>query len=195
MRARRALGIMLIATAASTCPAAAENELEVRAASTEYRFLDLSRVFESGVVLSALYAGDPEVNDVHVGAGYYFGEDERASLTPIVYYMRGSLGERGVMLGIHGDLALGNWRVLGFAGHFFEDEGESGDFTFVDTLDVTRRFGAWETGVSSDVYWFDGERWSVVGPTLKRHDSLGTWAASYRFGEQDEFRVTRILEF
>jgi hypothetical protein len=195
MRAGRLVAAGLMAIAACTGTSGAGNEVEMRAASSAYRFLDLSHDFDSGWVVSLLYSGDPETNDLHAGAGYFFGEEERNSLTPIVYGVRGSLGERGVMVGIDGRVAPGVWRIVCFAGRFFDTGGEVPDYTFVDALDVSIAFGAWEAGLSADAYWIEGESFVAAGPLLKHHDSLGSWAASARFGEQDEFRVARVLDF
>lgn len=195
MRAEIVIAAAMAALAASTTVAIADDEVEVRAATSAYRFIDWSRDFEGGFVLSALYAGDPEFNELHLGAGWTFGGDGRDSLTPIVYLVSGSDSERGVTLGFQGDAGAGVWHVVGFGGRFFETGGETGDYWFVDTLDVTVVSTDWEAGLSADVYRFEDDTWWAVGPTLKHHDAMGLWAASVRTGDHNEFRVARILEF
>ena len=66
----------------------------------------------------------------------------------------------------------------------------------LDTLDATRTFGRhWEAGVQAGFFRTGGAWNTQVGPLLKLNDRLGAWAASYRFGAENEFRVGRVLTF
>ena len=89
MHGPRRLLLAAISCAALTPAAAAETEVEIRAATTRYRFIELSRSFDSGVVLDALYTGEPGMNEAYLGVGYDVSSSERSSLIPIVYAVFG----------------------------------------------------------------------------------------------------------
>lgn len=67
------------------------------------------------------------------------------------------------------------------------------DYAFVDALDLTRVLGAWELGASVEAFETGGDAAWLLGPTLKRNDSRGSWALSARFGDDTELRVIRVL--
>jgi len=60
--------------------------------------------------------------------------------TELLYGVFGNDG-RGVTLGGLFSLERGEWRVLAFMGHFFRTGGRAADYTFVDSLDLTRAIG------------------------------------------------------
>ena len=118
------------------------------------------------------------------------------TFTPLFY---GGFGhendQKGVALGGSLSVDRGGFKVLAFGGHFFRGSGEVQDYTFLDALDVTRSFGAWEAGVSTGVFATQGDATWLVGPTVKRNDRLGNWAFSARFGDDEEYRLLRVLVF
>jgi hypothetical protein len=176
--------------------ARAQSEIELRAATRGYRFVDASHEFPSGIVFDALYVGVSDVHAYHLGVGYELGSDSTWSVTPIVYGVLGTPGgQRGVTFGVFADLHHGSWRVAGFAGRYVRTGGTVPGYTFVDALDLTRVIGSWEVGVSVDSYQIEGSPTWLVGPTLKRNDGVGAWAVSWRTGDGSEFRAIRTLEF
>ena len=173
-----------------------ETEIEMRVASTEYRFIDLSRSYENGLVLDALYTGEPGMDEIHLGMGYDVSSSERSSVVPIVYAGFGrQYGERGATLGALIYVEREKARFQCFLGHFFPVRGEVSAYTFVDTLDLTRVVRSFEIGASASAYRYEGEIVRVIGPVFKWNDRQGTWAASARFGDASEFRVVRSLSF
>lgn len=187
-----------IVLAATSRPvrAEAETELEMRVASTEYRFVDLNRSFDSGLVFDALYTGEPGMDEVHVGLGYDLSSSERSSMIPIVYAGFGrQYGERGATLGALIYVERDKTRFQTFFGHFFPIRGEVSAYTFVDNLDWTRVIRSFEIGASASAYEYEGEIIKVVGPVFKWNDRQGIWAASARFGDDSELRVVRSLAF
>ena len=194
MRRSATLLTVTVALLGSVHPAPAQTEIELRAATTEYRFADLSYTHQSGLLLDAVYVGFPGVDQLFLGAGYEFDPTPGTCLIPILYGVSGN-DTRGVTLGGLISLDGRRWHLEGFFGHFFRSNGDVPDYTFVDTLDVTRAIGRWEVGVSADAFAAEGEVAWLAGPTLKRHDELGAWALSARFGDEQEIRLTRKFDF
>jgi len=198
-RLRRESGALLAAAvglAGAAAPAQAQSEIELRAATGAYRFVDVSYEFRNRVVVDALHVGVSDVQEYHLGAGYELGSDSAWSVTPIVYGVLGTPGRRqGVTLGVFADFRSGSWRVRGFAGRFFPTGGTVSGYTFVDAFDLTRVIGSWEVGASMDADQIGGSPGWLLGPTLKRNDGLGAWAVSCRTGDGSEFRVIRTLQF
>lgn len=170
--------------------------VELRASTTKYRFFDVSHTFANRVVLDGLYLGVPGMNELYLGAGYQLRPAAGLSVAPILYAVLGKENdERGVCLGALLSVDRGGWKALGFVGHFFRTGGEVADYTFVDAFDLTRAAGRWELGASAGLYETGGDRTWLVGPTVKRSDRRGAWAASMRFGNDTEFRLLRVLTF
>ena len=196
----RSLAILAAAVVLAALPrparAEVETEIEMRVASTEYRFVDLNRSYDSGLVFDALYTGEPGMDEFHVGLGYDLSSSERSSLIPIVYAGFGrQYGERGATLGALIYVERDKARFQCFLGHFFPIRGEVSAYTFVDTLDWTRAVRRFEVGASASAYRYEGEIVRLIGPVLKWNDRQGTWAASARFGDDSELRVVRSLAF
>jgi hypothetical protein len=162
---------VVAALAAAGPPAAAQTEVEIRASSAEYRVLDVSYGFENGLVLDAFYAGEEGLALVHAGAGYDFGSDERTSVIPFLYGVRGTgYDRRGATLGLYLSLDRGRWRTVAFLGHFFRTDGDLPDCSFVDSLDLTRTFGRWELGISASAYRFAVEPDVAAESAVRRND-------------------------
>jgi hypothetical protein len=182
--------------ASAAGPAGAQSEVELRAATGGYRFVDVSHTFPNHIVLDALHVGVSDVQEYHFGAGYEFGSDSAWSVTPIVYGVLGTPGrQRGVTLGVFAEFRSGSWRALAFAGRFFPTGGTVPGYSFVDAFDLTRVMGPWEVGASVDADQIGGSPAWLVGPTFKRNDGLGRWAVSWHTGEGSDFRVIRTLQF
>jgi hypothetical protein len=163
---------------------------------TEYRFVDLTHTFARGPYLEALYIGVPGQNELYLGAGFQLRPAKGFTVTPAVYAVFGNENDqKGLALGGLVSVDRSGWKALAFAGHFFRTSGDVEDYTFIDALDLTRAFGAFEAGASIGLFETAGDATWLVGPTVKRNDRLGTWAFSARFGDATEYRLTRILVF
>jgi hypothetical protein len=186
----------VLAGVALAGPAAAQTVVELRGSTTKYRFADLSHTFANRVVLDTLYLGVPGMNELYLGAGYQLRPAAGLSVAPLVYFVGGKENdERGACLAASLSVDRAGWKVLGFAGHFFRTSGRVSDYTFVDALDLTRALGRWELGASAGAYHTNGELTALAGPTVKRNDRRGAWAASARFGRDTELRLLRVLTF
>jgi hypothetical protein len=88
------------------------------------------------------------------------------------------------------------WNLLSLVGHYAPVSGPVRSYQVLDTLDFTRTIGTrWEAGIQAGFFRANGAWNAQVGPVIKRNDHLGAWATSYRFGDQNEFRVGRVLTF
>jgi hypothetical protein len=196
MRAEVLVAASALALAALPGPAAAQTVVELRASTTKYRFADLTHTFANRVLLDALYLGVPGMNELYLGAGYQLRPATGISIAPLLYFVGGKENaERGACLAASLSLDRAGWKVLGFGGHFFRASGGVSDYTFVDALDLTRTTGRWELGASAGAYHTGGDLTVVAGPTVKRNDGRGSWAASARFGSDTEVRLIRVLSF
>jgi hypothetical protein len=190
---RRAFLALLVAAAA---PASAQTVVELRGSTTKYRFFDVSHTFANHLLLDGLYTGVPGMNELYLGAGYQIRPAKGLTVSPVLYLVLGKENdEEGLTLGtlLSGD--RGGWKVAGFVGHFFRTSGQVDDYTFIDAFDLTRAIARWELGVSVGLFATGGEATWLVGPTVKRNDRLGAWAASARFGDDTEVRFLRVLAF
>ena len=188
-----------VAAAAILCcrsTAAAQNLLEARLADTKYRYVDWNSTFKNGAVVDAFYIGVPGSNEFNVGGGYVFKRGN-LTLTPLVYAVVGKEGsQRGVKVALLAAFEKDGWKLLSFVGHYAPISGSVGSYQVLDTLDLTRTIGAhWEAGVQAGFFRAEGAWNTQIGPVVKLNDRLGSWAVSYRFGDQNEFRVGRVLTF
>jgi hypothetical protein len=169
---------------------------EVRIADTRYRFADVSFTRKNGVVLDGFYVGVPGSNELNVGGGYAFKRNA-LTLTPLIYAVIGKEGgERGVKTALLAAYERDGWKFGSFLGAFVRTSGSTDSYQVLDTADLTRTLGKWwELGVQAGVFRSGGAWNTQVGPLLKLNDSRGAWAASYRVGQQKEFRVGRVLVF
>lgn len=187
---------LVLALAGPARNASAQTEVELRAATTRYRFVEISRSFDNGVVFDGLYTGEPGLDEAYVGLGYDVSSSDRSSVVPILYAVLGSqYGERGATLGLLADVDHTKGHFVLFAGHYWPARGEIGGYTFVDSLDLTRKVGRWEVGASAAAFEDEGDIVRVAGPIVKFNDRFGTWAAAARLGDETEFRVVRTLAF
>jgi hypothetical protein len=175
---------------------AGQGVAEVRLADTRYRFADVSFTWKNGVVFDCFYVGVPGSNELNVGGGYAVKRNA-LTLTPLVYAVIGKEGgERGVKTALLTAYERDGWRFGSFLGAFVRTSGSTDSYQVLDTADLTRTLGRWwELGVQAGFFRSGGAWNTQVGPLLKLNDSRGAWAASYRFGQQREFRVGRVLVF
>ena len=175
---------------------AGQGVAEVRLADTRYRFADVSFTRKNGVVFDGFYVGVPGSNELNVGGGYAFKRNA-LTLTPLIYAVIGKEGgERGVKTALLTAYEKDGLKFGSFLGAFVRTSGSTDSYQVLDTADLTRTLGRWwELGVQAGFFRSGGAWNTQVGPLLKLNDSRGAWAASYRFGQQKEFRVGRVLVF
>ena len=195
VRARAAVfGLALLLAPASL---RAQTVVELRGATTEYRFVDLNHTFKNGAFLDLLYLGSETSNELYAGAGWSWKPSQGVTLTPIVYGVAGKeADERGIALCGSLFVDRGGWRVLGFGGQFLRVSGDVPDYTFLDSLDVTRVLGGkWELGASAGFLRIDGAWNELIGGTLKLNDKRGQTAVQLRGGSTTELRLIRTFVF
>ena len=195
----RPLVLIAIATASvlfGVRSVAAQAVVEVRLADTEYRFVDVSFTAKSGAVFDCFYVGVPGSNELNVGGGYTFKRNALA-LTPLVYAVIGKEGgQRGVKAALLAGFEKNGWKFASFLGAFIRASGSTDSYQVLDTADFTRTLTTrWEVGVQGGFFRAGGSWNTQVGPLVKLNDARGAWAASYRFGHENEFRVGRVLVF
>jgi|WetSurMetagenome_2_1015567.scaffolds.fasta_scaffold33331_3 hypothetical protein len=192
---RLAVALALVPFAAQS--AGAQHLIELRGApDSEYRFVDWSYSFASGLVTDVFYVGVPGSNELNVGGGYAIKRGGLV-LTPLVYVVVGKEGgQRGVKVALLVQADSHGWKLSGFLAGFASVSGDVGAYQVLDTLDVTRAIDKrWELGVQAGFFKV-GDHWNPqVGPLVKFDDAHGAWAVSYRFGPQHEFRVGRVVAF
>jgi hypothetical protein len=192
-RALLGLGLSLLLPGALE----AQTVVELRGATTEYRFVDLNRTFESGLFLDLLYLGSEVSNELYAGAGWSWKPAQGVTLTPVFYGVAGKEGhQRGIALCGSVFVDKGGWRVLGFGGRFLRISGDVPAYTFLDSLDVTRLLaGKWELGASAGFLRTGGVWNELVGGTLKLNDKRGQTALALRGGSTTELRLIRTFVF
>jgi len=183
--------------ASASVHAAAQTVVELRGATTEYRFVDINHTFKTGLFLDALYLGATGSNELYLGGGWSFRPTKGVTLTPILYAVGAKENhERGFAVSGSVFVDRGGWRVLGFGGRFFATSGDVPDYDFLDSLDVTRVVGkSWEIGASAGFLHTGGEWNELVGGTVKLNDKLGTTALQVRGGHTGEVRLIRTFVF
>jgi len=187
--------LVLAAICALGRQVSAQHVLEVRGASTKYRYLDWNYSFPNSAIVDLFYVGVPESNEFNLGAGYGFKVKPELTIATLIYAVLAKEGsQRGVKIAVLVVLEKDGWKLNGFLGQFVPVAGEISHYQVLDTLDFSRVISKrWEAGISKG-FFHTGGRWNPqVGPLAKLNDRLGYWAVSYRFGPQREFRVARVL--
>jgi len=195
-------GLVLLSGLAAPADVKAQappNYLEFRLAhsgSGLYRYAEYTRTLSFGPVIDTLYLGVPGQNELYLGVGYPLQTTSTLTVTPLIYGVFGKEnGERGLALGL---LVLGTvdrWSVYSFLGYFIPVAGDVRSYMFLDSLDVGRKVGRWELGVSAGLFETTDQWSGLVGPLAVRNDRLGAWRASVRGGSTFEVRLTRTLSF
>ena len=197
------LAVLAAALAADArAQAAPPNYVELRGAVNGdgdfYRYAEYTRFFESGLTLDSVYIGVPGQNELYLGAGYGFKLTPTLTLTPLGYAVVGLDGETdqfGLAAGVFMVGTAGPWGVYMFTGYFEPISGSVPRYFFVDSLDVSRRFGKWELGVSTGHYVIEGDWSALVGGVLVHNDAHGAWRLLVRGGSAFEARLVRTLAF
>jgi hypothetical protein len=191
---------MLVSAALAACfvcgQAAAQHLVEFRGADTRYRYVDWNYTFPNGVNIDAFYVGVPGSNEINAGGGYSF-RIRKLTLTPLVYAVAGKENsQRGIKVALLVLYQSDNWKLNSFVAHFARISGGVKQYQVLDTLDVTRVFGKRFEGGLSTGFFHSGDSWNPqTGPMAKVSDRCGSWAVSYRFGPQSEFRLGRVFVF
>jgi hypothetical protein len=177
--------------------AGAQHYFEARGTNTKYRYVEWSYAFKNSAVVDLYYSGEPGSNEFDLGFGYNFQPFKSLTITPLVYAVIGKeAGQRGFQIAFQAAFESKGWRVNSFFGHYVRLSGGVSNYQNLDTLDVTRALSKrWEAGVSSGFLRAEGAWNPLIGPVAKFKDRLGSWAVSYRFGPEREFRVNRIFQF
>ena len=161
-----------------------------------YRYAEYTRSFSGGAVLDAVYIGVPGQNELYLGAGYGLHLTPSLTLTPLAYAVVGKENDEfGLALGAFLAGTAGRWSLYSFAGYFEPVSGTVPRYAFVDSLDVARRLGTWELGVSTGHYIVSGEWTALLGPVVVRNDARGAWRFYLRGGSAFEARLARTLSF
>lgn len=182
--------------------AAPPNYVELRGAVNGdgdfYRYAEYTRFFSNGVTLDSVYIGVPGQNELYLGAGYGFKLTPTLTLTPLGYAVVGLDGETdqfGLALGVFIVGTAGPWGIYTFAGYFEPLSGSVPRYFFIDSLDVSRRLGKWELGLSTGHYAISGEWTALVGGVVVRNDAHGAWRMLVRGGSAFEARLVRTVTF
>ena len=191
---------LALAPAEALAQASPPNYVELRAAHSAdgfYRYAEYSRYFPSGPALDVLYLGVPGQNELFLGAGYQLKATPTLTVTPLIYGVVGNENEeRGIALGLLSVGTVGDWSVNAFLGYFEPLAGTVPRYLFLDSLDVSRKVGRWELGVSTGLYHAAGDDWSALaGPVVILGDQRGAWRLSLRGGSTVEIRLARTLAF
>jgi hypothetical protein len=176
--------------------AAAQHLVEFRGADTRYRYADWNYTFPNAVNIDVFYVGVPGSNEINAGAGYSF-RIRKLTITPLIYAVAGKENrQRGIKVALLVLLQSDNWKLNSFVAHFTRVSGGVERYQVLDTLDCTRVFGKRFEGGLSTGFFHSGDSWNPqTGPIAKLNDRFGSWALSYRFGPQREFRLGRVFVF
>lgn len=188
--------LALLALTLISAAAAGQSLVELRLATSRYRFVDFNHTFANKVVFDALVFGVPGNDELYLGVGRQW-QIEAVSLTPLAYAVAGTAeGERGFAVGSVIYAQSGGWNTVGFLGHFVPTAGKIPHYTFLDSLDLTRKVSSqWEIGVSTGFFRIGGAWNALAGPMVKWIDAHGFWGLSARAGGDPEVRLVRVLTF
>jgi hypothetical protein len=182
--------------------AAPPNYVELRGAVNGdgdfYRYAEYTRFFSNGITLDSVYIGVPGQNELYLGAGYGFRVTPTLTVTPLGYAVIGLDGETdefGLALGLFVVGTAGRWGIYAFSGYFEPIDGTVPRYFFIDSLDVSRKLGQWELGVSTGHYVISGDWTALVGGVVVHNDAHGAWRLLVRGGSAFEARLVRTLSF
>jgi hypothetical protein len=163
-----------------------------------YRYAEYTRFFANGLTLDSVYIGVPGQNELYLGAGYGFKVSPTLTVTPLGYGVIGLDGETdefGLALGLFVVGTAGQWGIYAFTGYFEPIDGTVPRYFFVDSLDVSRKLGRWELGVSTGHYVISGDWTALVGGVVVHNDAHGAWRLLVRGGSAFEARLVRTVAF
>jgi hypothetical protein len=176
-----------------------QNYIELRGAGSEngfYRYMEFSHAFRNRAMLDVVYIGVPGQNELYAGFGYRLRATSTLTVTPLLYAAVGKeSGQRGVVVGTLVVGTVQNWSINSFWAHFEPIAGSVPRYTFLDSLDVSRKIRQWEVGVSAGFLQVSGEWNPLVGPVVIHNDKWGSWRLYGRGGSASEVRVSRTFSF
>jgi hypothetical protein len=180
--------------------AAAQNSAELRygvsRGGSVYRYVGYNHVFHNKVTFDAYYIGIPGQNELYVGLGYQLQPSKSFTITPLIYAVIGKeAGERGVAMGAALNGSLKALNVSGYICHFEPLSGSVARYTFLDSLDISKKAKQLEIGGSTGFFHADGKWNLLAGPVIIRNDEHGSWKVYIRGGSTFEARLTRTLNF
>lgn len=180
--------------------AAAQEYVELRSAVSRagavYRYLGYNRVFHNKVTLDAYYIGVPGQDELYLGLGYQLQATKSLTVTPLFYGVIGKeRAERGLAMGAVVNGSVKALNVSGYVCHFEPMGGSVARYTFLDSLDISKKVKQWEIGGSTGFVHADGNWNPLVGPVIIRSDERGSWKVHVRGGSTFEARLTRTLTF
>ncbi len=190
---RRVVLLLLLCCVARN--AAAQHYFELRGADSKYRFADWNYTFGNAAIIDVFYVGVPGSNEFNLGGGYGVKIGPSLTIAPLIYCVIGKEGDqRGIKAAALVTFDYKGWKLNSFVGNYWRMAGAVSNYQVLDTLDFTRTIcQKWELGISNGFFHTGGSWNPQVGPVVKRNDRLGSWAASYRFGPQREFRICRVF--
>lgn len=211
-----AIALVFVSVALGLEPA---NLLEFRGSSTQYRYADWMHTSDAklaslSLVTDLYYVGGRGYNEANAGLGllkqlgrgcdkeYAKAHPDESplcvNLIPVAYAVIGEKEKtRGAKLALIGSFERGDWKGSLYLAHFARVGGQVGNYTLLDTGDVTRKItGELEGGVSTGFarMTMDGKKsWNPqYGPMVKWRD----WSVSYRFGAGGrELRFGKVFVF
>lgn len=175
----------------------AQNFVEIRGASTRYRYAEFNHTFSNHAVFDFYYVGVPGSNEFDLGGGYNIRLKKNLTLTPLIYAAIAKENEdRGLKLALLLNYEGKLWKINCFIAEYTKLAGKTTHYQVLDTLDLTRTIARhWEVGLSHGFFLQDSQWNPQTGPILKRNDTRGSWAVPYRFGPQNEFRIGRTFTY
>jgi len=180
----------------SSVAAAQKNYVELRGASPWYNYEEYARDLPHNLNVDLLHIGVTGQDQFFAGLGYHITPAKGVMVTPYLYAVVGTNGQRGAMVAVNTSVERGKWKVATFLGRFQKIKGSVSNYTALDTGDVTRSITKRvDVGVSTGFFLTEGQ-WNLQsGPMVRLKDARGSWAVSYRFGHVNEIRVTRTFSF
>ena len=187
----------IIISALLTLSASAQTFVELRGASTLYRYADALYISKSNVAFELYYVASPGYNEFNGGVGYQIKPAKFLTLIPTFYATASKEGGRGTKLGLTAGLEKAGWKASGYLAQYWQLGGHASSYLVLDTLDTTKVFTKHlEAGTSLGFLRQDGARNIQFGPTIKWNDKLGAWAISWRpIGPGQELRFGRTFTF
>jgi len=180
--------------------AAAQGSAEFRTGVSNggaiYRYIDYNFVFHNKVVVDAFYIGVPGQNELYFGLGYQIPVTKSLTVTPMLYEVTGKEGsENGLAIGAAVIGSVKGLNVNGYICHFEPVAGSVPRYSFMDTLDISKKLKRWEAGGSGG-FFYANKKWNpLIGPVIMRNDERGSWKVHLRGGATFEARLTRSLTF
>lgn len=181
----------------------AQNLVELRVASNQYRYADWNKTFKNSVVTDVFYIGVPGTNEANLGLGYQF-KLRSLTLIPVTYVTSAKEGpQAAVKFGLIGGLEAGQWKSGFYLARLQSLQRGYEGYQVLDTLDVTRKLGKrWELGGSFGLFHQDGKWNPQLGPLVRLNDKRGpkdeergSWGFSFRVGTDIEARFIRTWTF